>query len=79
MLDARPDHPSTLTPQQRLEEVAAIMARGVLRLLRHGGAAADSGRTGLEVPAECCPDLTIDLTPRESAESAEATEDRSMA
>ena len=55
------DDPSTLTPDERLSEVASILAAGVLRL--HAGAALsgdhlgpekppNSGPTGLEVSGE---------------------------
>ena len=58
------DDPDNLTPDQRRREVAAILARGVLRLRskhldpRPVGAAPEPGESSLEVPRLSRPHVT---------------------
>ena len=40
-------HPSEMTPEQRREEVAALLARGYIRLRAQGNA---DGESGAEIP-----------------------------
>ena len=45
------DDDSRLTPDQRRREIAAILARGILRLRRIAGTAPDSAESGPPEPA----------------------------
>lgn len=59
-----PNDPADLSPQERLAEIASILAQGVFRLRRQGISTQnpvpisdpESSQDGLEVPVESRPD-----------------------
>jgi hypothetical protein len=59
------DDPAEMTPEQRLAEVAAILAGGYQRL--RGQSANSLSDKGLDCPAAPGPPLAEGLTPREAA------------
>jgi len=55
--------PGRMTPEERLAEVASILARGILRLHMRGALPAeklsDSGRNKLDSGRETSPDVSV--------------------
>ena len=74
------DDPATMTPSQRRREIAAILARGVLRLRqcrenatgsqpsRTVKKASKTGQDGLELTPQASPDGPAGLRPRDHEE-----------